>query len=314
MAQTSECHLYSAPMAGVSDKPFRMMVRKFGAQTLYTEMIGVNTLAYRHPATCKMIHIGDEKNIIVQLVGIDEQNLIRGAKEAEFNGAIGVDINMGCPVKKLITNGSGAALMKDADRACRLVEQVCASVQIPVSVKTRLGWQTGEHLPEFIKKLANAGADRVTVHGRTREQGYSGVADWQAIGQVARAGYVPIIGNGDIVSRATADTALQIAPVKGIMIGRGLLGKPWLLQEIETGEKPLFSLAEIVLEHYDLLLDYYGKHGVYVARKHLAWYARGKKGVAEFCQSIYHEENIKAVKEKIRGFFGTAEDEREITK
>lgn len=305
------CPLYSAPMAGVSDKPFRMMVRRFGNQTLYTEMIGVNTLAYRHSSTCKMIRIADEKNIIVQLVGIDEVHLVRAAQEAAFNGAIGVDINMGCPVKKLITNGSGAALMKNIDEACRLVEKVRANVNIPVSVKTRLGWDS-EHIniDDFARRMAEAGVSHLTIHGRTRDQGYSGTADWQTIGHVARVGYVPIVGNGDIVSYESAKKALDMAPVVGLMIGRGLLGKPWLLQEISTGKKPSVCLSDVVLEHFDLLLDYYGKHGVFVARKHLAWYARGKKGVAQFCQNIYHEENVNQIRQQIKTFFASAEDER----
>ncbi len=296
--------LYSAPMAGVSDKPFRIMLRKFGLQPLYTEMIGVNTLAYRHPSTCKMIHIADEKNIIVQLVGIDEKNLILGAKEAEFNGAIGVDINMGCPVKKLITNGSGAALMKDIDTACRLVERVKENVNLPVSIKTRLGWDMAHKtIHEFAKQLENAGVHRITIHGRTRDQGYSGVADWETIGKVSEQVNIPVTGNGDIVDLSSAEKALKSGVTGGLMIGRGLLGKPWLLQEIETEQKQSYCLKEIVLEHFDLMLHYYGNHGVYVARKHLAWYARGKKDVADFCQSIYHEENIKAVRQKIALFF-----------
>ncbi len=309
MSMFQNCPLYSAPMAGVSDKPFRLMMRRFGQQPLYTEMIGVNTLAYRHPSTCKMIHIADEKNIIVQLVGIDEKNLILGAKEAEFNGAIGIDINMGCPVKKLITNGSGAALMKDVETACRLVERVKESVSIPVSIKTRLGWDA-EHrtILEFAKRLTDCGVDRITIHGRTRDQGYSGVADWHAVADVSRQISVPVTGNGDIINRESAETALKSGVTGGLMIGRGLLGKPWLLQEIETGKKQTYCLKDIVLEHFDLMLHYYGNHGVYVARKHLAWYARGKKDVASFCQSIYHEEDIKSVRQKIALFFdGTVE-------
>lgn len=305
--------LYSAPMAGVSDKPFRLMLRRFGAQTLYTEMIGINTLAYRHPTTCKMIHIADEKNIIVQLVGVDENHLVNAAKEAEFNGAIGVDINMGCPVKKLISNGSGAALMKQTDNACRLVEKVCKSVRIPVSVKTRLGWDKENiTILDFARHLQNAGAHHITIHGRTRDQGYSGNADWKIIEEVAQSVQIPIIGNGDIVDIATAKQAEAHGPISGLMIGRGLLGKPWLLQEIETGHRPFFNLTDIVLEHFDLLLHYYGKHGIYVARKHLAWYARGKKGVADFCQNIYHEENERGVRQKISAFFDSSEEEKEI--
>ncbi|MBQ9090367.1 MAG: tRNA-dihydrouridine synthase [Alphaproteobacteria bacterium] len=309
MTKRNECPIFSAPMAGVTDKPFRYILRRFGMQTLYTEMIGVNTLAYRHPSTCKMIHIADEKNIIVQLVGVDEDNMIKGAKEAEFNGAIGIDINMGCPVKKLISNGSGAALMKDIDKACRLVERVKESVSVPVSVKTRLGWDE-QHITinEFVQKMSQTGVSHITIHGRTREQGYAGQANITAIEQVARQNLVPIIANGDITDRQSAENMCNKECFSGLMIGRGILGKPWLLQEIETKKKPSFCLSDIVLEHLDLMLHYYGKHGLYVARKHLAWYARGKKEVAQFCRNIYLEEDEKEVKRQIISFFTNAEE------
>ena len=312
MTVTQTCPVYSAPMAGVTDKPFRLMLRRFGMQPLYTEMIGVNTLAYRHPSTCKMIHIADEKNIIVQLVGIDEENLIKGAKEAEFNGAIGIDINMGCPVKKLISNGSGAALMKDIDRACRLVERIRENVSVPVSVKTRLGWDA-QHITidEFVQKMSKTGVSHITIHGRTREQGYSGEADVAKMVQMAHLNIVPIIANGDITDISSATRIQQVGCFAGMMVGRGILGKPWLLQEIETKQKPSFCLSEIVLEHLDLMLHYYGRHGLYVARKHLAWYARGKKDVAQFCRNIYLEEDEKKVKRYINSFLTNAEEVEE---
>lgn len=301
--------VYLAPMAGVTDKPFRQMVRRFGSQTLFSEMVGVETLLRGHPVTRKMMQIADEENLIVQLVGSNPLHLAEAAKIVQDAGAIGVDINMGCPVKKLISNCSGASLMKYSDRAAEIIEKVSAAVSIPVSAKIRLGWDSAHiNAVEFSKRLEGAGAERLTVHGRTKDQGYSGLADWNQIAAVKRAVSIPVIANGDIVDRASAEQALNITEADGLMIGRGALGKPWILTEIETGIRPDFDLSEIINTHLDALLSYYGLHGLYVARKHIAWYARGKKGVAPFCQKVYAEQNIEAVKRLIGEFLRTGEE------
>lgn len=293
-----------APMAGVTDKPFRQMMRLFGRQTLFTEMIGVESLQRNHPVTRKMMDIQDEYNLVVQLVGINPQAMVYAAQMAEANGAIGIDINMGCPVKKLITNGSGAALMKTPDVAARLVETVASSVSVPVSVKMRIGWDK-EHINavSFAKILVDAGARQLAVHGRTKEQGYSGSSDWEEICRVKSSIPIPVYANGDIVDRSSAEKALKQIKADGVMVGRGALGKPWILNEIENGKAPPVDLEFLVLKHLNLLLDYYGNHGVFIARKHISWYARGKKGVAEFCQKVYAEKNIEQVKNMISNFF-----------
>lgn len=298
-----------APMAGVTDKPFRQMVRRFGSQTLFSEMVGVETLLRGHPVTRKMMQIVDEKNLIVQLVGANPLHLAEAAKIVQDAGAIGVDINMGCPVKKLISNCSGASLMKYPDRAAEIIEKVSVAVSIPVSAKIRLGWDSAHiNAVEFSKILESAGVARLTVHGRTKDQGYAGVADWNQIAAVKQAVSIPVIANGDIVDRASAEQALNITEADGLMIGRGALGKPWILTEIETGIRPDFDLSEIINTHLDALLSYYGSHGLCVARKHIAWYARGKKGVAPFCQKVYAEQNIEAVKRLIGEFLRTGEE------
>lgn len=298
-----------APMAGVTDKPFRQMVRRFGSQTLFSEMVGVETLLRGHPVTRKMMQIADEENLIVQLVGANPLHLAEAAKIVQDAGAIGVDINMGCPVKKLISNCSGASLMKYPDRAAEIIEKVSAAVSIPVSAKIRLGWDSAHiNAVEFAKILESAGAVRLAVHGRTKDQGYAGVADWNQIAAVKQAVSIPVIANGDIVDRASAEQALALTEADGLMIGRGALGKPWILTEIETGRRPDFDLLEIINTHLDALLSYYGSHGLYVARKHIAWYARGKKGVAPFCQKVYAEQNIEAVKRLIGEFLRTGEE------
>ncbi len=292
-----------APMAGITDKPFRRMMRQFGSQTLFTEMVGVESLHRNHPVTRKMMDIRDEGNLIVQLVGINPVAMVYAAQMAEANGAVGIDINMGCPVKKLIANGSGAALMKTPDVAARLVSVVAESVSLPVSVKMRIGWDdTHINAVSFAQTLVAAGAARLTVHGRTKAQGYAGTADWDIIRQVKAAVSVPVYANGDITDKTSADTALAQTGADGVMIGRGALGRPWILQEIESGIRPPIDRLSLVLQHLDLLLDYYGKHGIFVARKHIAWYARGKKGVAEFCQKVYAEQDVERVKKMITDF------------
>lgn len=296
--------LYLAPMAGVTDKPFRQMVRRFGRQSLFTEMIAGNSLLAHHPGTLKLLDFEGEENLVVQLVGEDPDKMAQAAKIVEDNGAHYIDINMGCPVKKLISNCSGAKLMLYPDRAAQIVEKTVSAVQIPVSVKIRLGWDK-EHQngTVFAKMMENAGAARVTVHGRTKDQGYAGTADWKQIGEIVQSVSIPVIANGDIVGRESAVAAAETTHADGLMIGRGACGKPWILNEIENGVKPDFDLCELILAHYDAMLSYYGTHGLFVARKHLAWYGKGKKDVASFCQRVYAEKDIETVKKMIKEFF-----------
>ena len=294
-------NLYSAPMAGVSDYPFRQMVRKFGSQLLFSEMIGSETLVHRHRKTLKMLTFEREKNIVVQLVGANPTTMAESTRILTDMGVVGIDINMGCPVKKLIQNHSGAMLIKNQDLACRIVEAVKNATILPVSVKTRLGWDNCSDIMQFAPMLANAGADRLEVHARTKSQGYSGKADWAALKQVKVR--IPIFVNGDITNREAYESAIKDSGAEGALIGRALLGRPWLLREIETGEKTRVKMSDFVLEHLELLLEHYGYAGLYVARKHLAWYAAHKKGVAKWRQKMYLEEDSQKLKNLIQDFW-----------
>ncbi|MBQ4084163.1 MAG: tRNA-dihydrouridine synthase [Alphaproteobacteria bacterium] len=297
--------LFLAPMAGVTDTPFRQIIRLFKTPQMITEMIAVEGLKRNHYGTLKMLRIEEEKDLIVQLVGVKPESFVYGAQMAENVGAIGIDINMGCPVKKLITNGSGAALINNPMTALKIVENVSKNVSIPVSVKTRLGWDSPQidSLIHFTHDLKNAGACRIAIHARTKEQGYSGKADWLALKRVCEESPIPVIIDGDIRDTESLKQARLISGGSLFMIGRGCLGRPWIFEELATGEKPDFNEREIVLTHFNALLNYYGKKGIFIARKHLAWYAKGKTNMAEFCRSVFKETNPDVVSEMITEFF-----------
>lgn len=297
----SKISVYSAPMAGVSDYPFRQILRLFGDQLLFSEMIGVETLIHAHPKTLKMLTFKKENNIIVQLVGANPASMAKAATIISDFGVQGIDINMGCPVRKLIQNHSGAMLMRDVDLACRLVEAVKTHTHLPVSVKTRLGWIDDKEILTFAPSLVAAGVDGIEIHARTKEMGYSGQANWSVLKSLKLP--VPIVVNGDIKNQKDARKALKVSGAVSVMVGRALLGHPWRLYEVETGVCPTINMLDLVLNHLDLMLSYYGHAGLYVARKHLAWYAAHKKGVAKWREKMYLEENEKRLKKLIQDFW-----------
>ena len=297
-------NVFLAPMAGVTDKPFRQMVRQFGPHLIYTEMVAATSLLYDNQTTIHMMDLADEKApIAIQLVGNNPEHMAKAAIQAQRNGSVLIDINMGCPVKKLISNTSGVALMNSPILAAEIVEAVKKVVSVPVTVKTRLGWdEENQNILEFARYLEQAGVDAITVHGRTKEQGYSGLANWDKIAQVKKALSIPVFANGDIIDKETAQKCFQQTNADGLSVGRGALGKPWILSVIDGKEKPT-DTADIVLEHFNRLLSYYGPKGLYIARKHIAWYASGYLGVAQFRQNVYNEENADNVRALIKEFF-----------
>jgi tRNA-dihydrouridine synthase B len=281
-----------APMAGVTDQAYRLIVKEMGCSLVYTEMISDKALVYGNERTESMLRISDmERPIAVQLFGSDPEIMSRAAKTVEKLASPEIiDINMGCPTLKIVRNGEGAALMRNMPLARDIVEAVVAAVNAPVTVKMRMGWNRElVNAVELGKAVEEAGASLVTVHGRTREQFYSGAADWGIIKAVKEALSIPVIGNGDIRSPQDARRMLDETSCDGVMIGRAALGNPWLIRDIiaffSTGTElppPTYEeKATLALRHLDMLIQLVGeKAAVLKMRKHAAWYVRGVPGAA----------------------------------
>ena len=283
--------VYVAPMAGVTDAPFRKIAREFGAGLACTEMISSEALVRQHRETCRLMDLGwDERPVSVQLMGGDPQVMAQAARLAEAAGADIVDINMGCPVPKVVKTSGGSSLLRDPDRACRVAEAVVAAVSVPVTVKIRLGWDfaTRNYL-EMATRLEATGIEGLAVHGRTRSQRYDPSADWIAIAQVKAAVKIAVAGSGDLRSSDDAVRRIRQSGVDAVMLGRGILGNLWLVRQtvarLTTGEIiPALSWIEqieLVRRHCDLVLDYYGaERGPRLLRKFIAWGLRGFRGAA----------------------------------
>ena len=272
-----------APMAGITDLPFRRIVGRFGAGLVVSEMVASQEMVQAKPGVRERAELGlSEQATAVQLAGRDAWWMGEAARMVEANGARLIDINMGCPAKKVTGGLSGSALMKTPDHALRLVEAVVNAVSVPVTLKMRLGWDdASRNAPEIARAAEAAGVRMITVHGRTRCQFYKGSADWTAIGEVVRAVEVPVLANGDIVDAASARAALAASGASGVMVGRGAQGAPWRLAEIAAAiwGRPApqvprgAALADLVTAHFDASLSFYGRDlGARVIRKHLGWY------------------------------------------
>ena len=279
---TGKVPVLLAPMAGITDLPFRNAVTKFGVDMVFSEMVADRDLLYDRAKSRKIDLGSNYLNTTVQLAGCEPKLISEAAKLVADLGAGAIDINMGCPAKKVVGGYSGSALMRDLKKAASLIESVVRAVDIPVSLKARLGWDDGSKNAKELGVIAEkCGVQSVTIHGRTRNQFYKGKADWKAILEIKQAVKIPVITNGDIVDLGSASKALHLSGSDGLMVGRGIIGKPWLISQIsaylnkETQPKipKGLNLIEIVAVHYEEMLSFYGDAlGVRVARKHLKSY------------------------------------------
>ena len=292
-----ENNVILAPMAGVTDMAFRAITKPHGAALMYTEMVSGKGLLYKNKKTEYLLEISEEeKPVAAQIFGHEPEVLAQIAYKAAENGAAIVDINMGCPAPKIFGNGDGSALMKNPDLVGKIVEAVVSSANVPVTVKIRKGVNDSlVNAVEIAKVAEQGGASAITVHGRTREQYYSGAADLDIIKEVVNALKIPVIGNGDICDGKSAKHMLNYTGCGAVMIGRAAEGNPWVFDEVvrylETSESiPSPSIEERVdtaLRHLKLLVEFKGEHrGVLEGRKHIAWYLKGVKGGAELRNMI----------------------------
>ncbi|KJV56026.1 TIM-barrel, nifR3 family protein [Orientia chuto str. Dubai] len=304
-----------APMSGVTDLPFRKLVKQFGAGLVVSEMIASRAMIQetRKSIMKSALIENDITGSCVQLAGCEPDVMADAARMNQDMGAKIIDINFGCPAKKIVGGYAGSALMRNELLAAKILAATVESVSIPVTLKMRTGWDESCRNAHVIAKIAeDCGIKMITVHGRTRCQFYSGKSDWEFIKKVKESIKIPVIANGDITSVDDAINCLKISKADGVMVGRGAYGKPWLLSQISyylthqsyLPPPSLIEQKQVILNHYESMLSYYGiEHGMRIARKHLGWYSKGLHNSTDFRSKVTTMENTEQVREIINQFF-----------
>lgn len=304
-------NVFLAPMAGVTDLPFRLLCKEQGCGLVYTEMVSAKGLYYKDKKTETLLQIDErEKPVAVQIFGSDPDIMAQIANEVAKTGASIIDINMGCPTPKIVKNGEGSALMLKPALIGEIVKAVSQAVDLPVTVKIRKGWDDLHVNADEVAVIAEEnGAAAIAVHGRTREQFYSGQADWDIIKKVKRSVKIPVIGNGDITTPEDAKNMIEHTGCDGIMIGRGAQGNPWVFSSVihylNTGElleqpTPQQKIDKAI-EHIRLLVEYKGERiGIREARKHVAWYVKGLRNAAKVKQEVNRIDTLNEMEETLR--------------
>jgi len=315
-----------APMSGITDLPFRRLVHRMGAGLVIAEMVASKMLAGEHKQTLQRVMGSAEISpYVIQISGRDPVETAEAAKVAADLGADMIDINMGCPARKVIKGLAGSALMKQPDLALSIIKSVVTAVEVPVSLKMRLGWdETLLNAADIAIRAEQAGIQMFTVHGRTRNQFYKGRADWIAIRKVVKAVDVPVIANGDILTFSDVETCLKQSGANGVMVGRGAQGRPWIVGEF--GKRMATKIAppppsipakkEIILKHYEDVLSFYGNElGLRNARKHLGWYVddlfADQQSSRSWRSRLCRDDNLENVKKMIGQMFVELEDDQE---
>lgn len=306
--------VFLAPMAGITDMPMRRLVKSYGGGQMVSEMVAINAIQRKNPKSYRIADVREEPYpVVVQLVGGDAPLMAEAAVLAQELGACSIDINMGCPVKKIVNNNSGSHLMRDMPLASKIIEAAVKATPLKVSVKFRKGWDHSlVNAVDFAKMCEASGASYVTVHGRTRSDFYAGEADWDVIAEVKNAVKIPVVGNGDVTSAADAKKMLDYTDVDAVMVGRAALGSPWLIAQIhdylvsgtEPKIVPLSVVKAALLTHIKELTAYYGERlALSVSRKYVCWYCKNCRDARKFRENYVRIDNFNQAYEEIERYF-----------